>query len=245
MTSQQVGIIGTFPTLTELLTRPGRPKFRARRQSNGEIGMGFVVSGTVKGTNTEQEFSVDPSGQQLYTPGELPYTELSRLGQGWSTMATAAVAALVVRPSTVAALELWNGNTTAMLADRLFTYNLVASAIQGTFQIWAQVTVPKTAPSTASLAIGGDSGKLYSGNVINAVGTTVVANGWFPWGNSPAFGLGTATPGGGMEGNPQGRILVPPNCSLCIHVTAQTTAWTFQSGAHWYEKGFTPAYSIL
>lgn len=207
--------------------------------------MSVVVKGTIRGTATELEMAVDPFGQQLIAPGELPYTELSRLGQGWGTMATSAVAGLVVRPSTTAALELWNGNTTAMVVDRIFSFNLVASAIQGTYSVWAMVTTPKTAPSSAALAINGDSGKGYNGGVITATGTTVVANGWFPWGALP-FSLGTATPGGMVDGDLKGRIIVPPGCSLCLHTVSQTTAWTFQNGAHWYEKSFaSPSNPLL
>lgn len=209
-----------------------------RRDANGGLEMSVVVKGTIRGTAQELEMAVDPLGNQFTAFGDLPYTELSRLGQGYSTMATAAVAGLVVRPSTTAALELWNGGTTSLVVDRIFSFNLVASAIQGTYSVWAMVTTPKSAPSSAGIAISGDTGKNYSGGVITATSTTVVANGWFPYGTLP-FGLGTATPGGMVDGDIKGRIIVPPNCSLCLHTVSQTTAWTFQNGAHWYEKAFS------
>lgn len=222
------------------------PGTHVRRNPNGGMSMSVVVKGTIKGTGAELEMALDPSGQQIFTPGELPNTELTRVGQGWATMATSAVAGLVVRPSTTAALELWNGSTSSSLVvDRIFSFNLVASAIQGTFSVWAMVTTPKAAPTSATLAVSGDSGKGYSGSVINAVSTTVIANGWFPYGSIP-FSLGTATPGGMVDGDLRGRIIVPPLCSLCLHTVSQTTAWTFQNGAHWYEKVFaSPANPLL
>ncbi len=211
--------------------------------------MTTVVSGTVRGTSgTELEMSVDPSGNQFVQFGEMPYTELSRLGQGWQTMATSAVAALVIRPSTVAALELWNGSSTAsLIVDRIFSHELVTSTtgLGGGAGIYAMVTTVKAAPSTASLTIVGNSGKAYNGLVIPAVGTTVVANGWFPWG--PALkkeSAGAVVPGGILDAPVNGRLIVPPQCSLCVHVVSGYVGDTFTSGASWYEKTFAAPYAL-
>ncbi len=87
------------------------------------------------------------------------------------------------------------------------------------------VTTVKAAPSSAGLAVVGNNGKTYNGAVINAVGTTVVANGWFPWG--PAVkkeSAGAVIPGGGMEAQVNGRILVPPG---------------------WYERTFPANFAVL
>lgn len=215
------------------------PGVHARRLSNGGLEMSVVVKGTVYGTSQEIEFATDPQGRQLITPGEMAYTELSRQGAGWQTMATSAVAALVVRPSTAAALELWNGNAAggpSLVIDRLFSHNLVAVA-NSAMGMYAMVTTPKAAPSTASLAITGNWGKAYAGLVIPAVGTTVVANGWYPYG--PGGNVVTVTtPGVTLEAQINGRIIVPPQCSLCVHVVASTTSATFTSGASWFEKTF-------
>jgi hypothetical protein len=91
----------------------------------------------------------------LVAHGLPPYTEMTRKGNGWATMSTSAVAGLVVRPSTVAALELWNGYHTggpSLIIDRLFFFNLVSTNVIEGFSGWAQVTAAKAAPSTASLA---------------------------------------------------------------------------------------------
>ncbi len=153
----------------------------------------------------------------------------------------AAVAALVVRPSTVAAFELWNGNQPggpSLIIDRLFSQNLVATAVNSNAGIWAMVTTTKTAPSSASLAVVGAYGKGYSGNVINAVGTTVVANGWFPFG--PNYqASNAAAPGGAWEALLEGRLIVPPGSSLCVHVVGSIVGDTYCSGASWFEKVLT------
>ena len=181
-------------------------------------------------------------GEGLFAQGLPPYTEMTLKGNGWSTMSTAAVAALVVRPSTTAAFEIFNGYPTgaqSLITDRMFWFNLVSTAAAEGFSGWAQVTAPKAAPSSGSFVIRGNSGKPYGGAVIAAAGTTVLDSGWFPWGN--AFGLVSAgvTPLGAIETRVEGRLIVPPQCSLCLHVVASLVGQTFTQGASWYEEQIT------
>ncbi len=166
--------------------------------------------------------------------------DASATGTGWSTMTTSAVAALVVRPSTVAKLELWNGNTggqfgTCLVVDRLFAWNLVATAVNSNAVLWGMVTIAKSAPSTASLALIGNYGKAYSGAVINAIGTTVGDNGWFPFGPN-YIASNAAAPGGGWEALVSGRLIVPPQCSLCVQVSGSIVGDTYTVGASWFEQ---------
>jgi len=173
----------------------------------------------------------------LVAENKMRYAELTRKGQLWSTIATSAVAALVVRPSTVAAVEIWNGNQgggPSLVVDRLFSEFLVSTAVTGGAGLWAQVTTPKAAP-TSSLTVYGHTGKGYGGLVLGAVGTTVVANGWFPYGPLVP-GPDAATPGGSWDAYLEGRLIVPPQCSLCIHVLASVVGFTFCSGASWAEE---------
>ncbi len=178
---------------------------------------------------------------QLVAQNQTRYEWQVSQGGSWATIATSAVAGLVVRPSTVAAIELFNNNPggpgggICLVIDRLFSQNLVATAVNSSAGLWAQVTLPKAAPSTASLAVIGAYGKAYPGNVINAVGTTVVANGWFPFG--PEYiASNAAAPGGSWEALVEGRLIVPPQCSLCIHVVGSIVGDTYCSGASWFEK---------
>lgn len=155
-------------------------------------------------------------------------------------MAILAVAGLVVRPTTVAAIEIANTNTTggaSLVVDDVFTFNLVASAIQGTYSIWAQVAKTVAVPSAgANITINGNNGKAYSGSAIVGISTTTTSSGWRPYGPGIPFGLGTATPGGAICAPINGKLIVPPGFSLCLHTVSQTTAWTFQNGASWYEE---------
>lgn len=178
-------------------------------------------------------------GEALVAMGLPPYTEMVRKGRAWATMSVSAVAGLVVRPSTVAALELWNGNNVggaSLIIDRLFWFNLVSTNVIEGFSGWAQVTAAKAAPSSASLVTRGASGKPYSGSVINAVGTTVVDSGWFPWGNAYQKGAGGVVPFGALSVNVEGRLIVPPQCALCLHVVSSLVGQTFTQGASWFEE---------
>ncbi len=180
--------------------------------------------------------------EQFVAFGLPPYTEMVRKGRAWATMSTSAVAGLVVRPSTAAAFELWNGYQAggpSLIIDRLFYFNLVSTNVVEGFSGWAQVTAAKSAPSSASLAIRGASGKPYSGSAVNAVATTVVDSGWFPWTNAYQKGAGGVVPFGAVVANVEGRLIVPPGCSLCLHVVSSLIGQTFTQGASWFEETIT------
>jgi hypothetical protein len=87
--------------------------------------------------------------------------------------------------------------------------------------------------------VRGATGKAYGGPVIAAASTTVIASGWFPWGNGFTKGAGGVLPMGGVCAEVEGRIIVPPQCSLCLHVVASLTGQTFTQGASWYEEQLT------
>ncbi len=200
-----------------------------------------IRNGALSGQGTAQ---ANQLGEQFVAQGLPPYTESVRKGTGWSTMSVTAVAGLVVRPSTVCAFELWNGygaNGPSLIIDRLFYFNLVTTAANEGWSGWAQVTTVKAAPSTASLAIRGLSGKAYGGSAINAIGTTVIDSGWFPWTNQQVSGGSGVTPYGCAVANVEGRIIVPPGSSLCLHVVASLVGQTFTQGCSWFEETITNA----
>jgi hypothetical protein len=179
--------------------------------------------------------------QGLFMSQKLPpYADEVRRGTGWATMSTAAVAALVVRPSTTAAFEIFNGypgGGKSLIIDRVFFFNLVSTnAIEG-FSGWAMVTTAKAAVTTGAFAVTSAYGnKNYAGPVIAAASTTVVANGWYPWGNAYQKGAGGVVPFGAISADVQGLLIVPPQCSLCLHVVASLVGDTFTQGASWYEE---------
>jgi hypothetical protein len=200
-----------------------------------------VRNGSLVGNATAQ---ANQLGEQFATMGLPPYTESVRKGTAWQTMAVTAVAGLVVRPSTTAALEIWNGYQPAgasLVIDRVFAFNLVTTAANEGFSVWAQVTTVKAAPSSAALAIRGNSGKAYGGSVLTAINTTVTDSGWFPWTNGLVTSGAGVTPYGCAIANVEGRLIVPPGCSLCLHVVASLVGQTFTNGAGWFEETVTNA----
>lgn len=178
--------------------------------------------------------------EQIVAGGLPPYAELTRLGTLWSLQATSALAALVVRPTTTAGIEIYNAYPAggpSMIIDRIFAeWRLSTAVAQAAIQF--AMVYAKTSPTAGALVTRGNSGKAYGGAVISAVSTTVVDNGWFPWG--PALtGLGAATPLGGLDSRVEGRLIVPPGSSLCLHVVASVTGDTFIQGASWFERVIT------
>jgi hypothetical protein len=204
------------------------------------MGNAFSIIGRYRAPGgVESDVAVGASRDNglFVTQGALRFEEPTRRGKAFSVIATSAVAALVVRPTTVAAVEIWNGyqgGGPALVVDRLFSQNLVSTAAAAGGGLWAMVTTPKSAP-TGALTPTGNFGQAYGGPVIVGVGTTVVANGWYPYG--PQYqGPGTATPGGSWDVYVEGRLIVPPQCSLCIHVVGSLVGDTYCNGASWLEK---------
>jgi len=207
--------------------------------------MAEAIQGAIrKGATVSQgSIGLNELGEQFAAGGLPPYTEMTRKGNGWSVMSVVAVAGLVVRPSTVAAFEIWNGNNVggkSLIIDRLFYFNLVTTAANEGWSGWAAVAAAKAAPAAgANVVTRGNSGKAYSGSVIGALGTTVIDSGWFPWTNGLVTGGSGVTPYGCAVANVEGRLIVPPQCSLCMHVVASLVGQTFTQGASWYEEQIT------
>ncbi len=179
-------------------------------------------------------------GEALVSWGLPPYAEMTRLGQGWSTMSVTALAALTTRPTTTAGVEIYNANPVGgatLVIDRIFCEWRLATAVASSAVMYAMVG-PQTAPTAGAFTVRGNSGKGYPGAVTTSISQTVVDNGWFPWGNSITAALAAATPNGGQDSRAEGRLLVPPGHALCLHVVASVTGDTFVQGASWYEVNF-------
>lgn len=203
--------------------------------AQGAIRNGVIVA--------QASLALNQLAEQIVAAGLPRGTEMVRRGRGWATMSTSAVAGLVVRPSTTAAFEIFNNYPSggrSLIIDRMFWFNLVSAQVAQGFTGWACVTAPKAAVTSGSFVVRGSSGQAYGGPVIAAASTTITDSGWFPWavGSTKAIEA-TVTPNGGAVAEVDGRLIVPPQCSLCLHAVAQTTASTFTQGASWYEEQIT------
>lgn len=183
----------------------------------------------------------------LVAQGLPPYAEMTRQGGGWQSMATAAVAALVVRPTTVAMATLYNGESAggcSLIMDAAFAHNLVGTA-NSVYSIWLCVhPVGMTAPTNDITVRNSLSGR-PAGNGSSLLrfdnGATVTNDGWFPWGFSEHT-VTVTTPGGMLYVEIGGRIIIPPTAGISLHVVADVTGATFTAGFRWYEKVVTLGY---
>ncbi len=220
------------------------------------MALNTVLQVTRKGGASDgQSFfaSGDQRNDVLVAQGGAPYTEMARSGGIWNVI-SAATAPIAAIPGTAAIIEIFNnsGATTqpfVMEVIDLFLFNLLSTAIIHNPAIWAEVTAPKAAPSTASLVINSQSGRLqYTSTAATRIGTgaaTTVGNvGWRPFGLPVTPALETATVGTAWSAPVQGQLYVPPGCSLCLTATDTTATGTVQIGATWNEVIMTATSTI-
>ncbi len=170
----------------------------------------------------------------------LPYNILwTAKGYGKQAMSTAAVAALVVRPSTTSAITIYNpsSNSINLVIERVFAHNLV-TAIEENGGLWL-CSHPRgmTAPTGNNITIRNSTNGLAAGGsaVIFDTAESVANDGWFPWGQSEWTNLDGTVPGGQLDALVRGSIIVPPGAGLSVQVVASTTGNTYTHGAHWFE----------
>lgn len=204
-----------------------------------------VLSGIVSGGTQDGQavgFRVNPQYHQLVAAGTSPYFEQSRLGNRWSVQDTSAIAAVVVRPSTVAGLTLFNNEPVggkSYVIDSIMAFNLVQTAAISGYSIWCCIhPVGMTKPTADITAIKSSSGKSgYGGNAVVDTGATVVDDGWFPVGiTALTGGVGTTAPSGALTYQPEGRFIVPPTAAISMNVVASIVGLTFTHGFSWVEQ---------
>ena len=209
----------------------------------------FDVRATVRGgasSGSPVLLDANEKRELLIAQGMPPYAEMTRKGEGWSVQTATLFAPLVAIPTTAAALEIYNNHSTAsLIVDTLFASQVMATAVVQTFAIYACVSTRKAAPTNTALDLFSSNGRAKitttaSGEVITGIGTTVVANGWRPWGPPQAWALAAATPGNSWHVPIDGRLIVPPGAALLLHVMGSlATASSFQVGASWYKETVT------
>ena len=168
----------------------------------------------------------------------LPYQVVWTVkGYGKQAMATAAIAALVARPTTTSMLTIYNpaSNTKHLVIERVFAHNLVGVA-GSSYGIWlCSHPIGMTAPTGNNITVRNSTSGLAAGGSVTVVDTaeSITDNGWFPWGES-GHAVTVTVPGGSISPEVGGRIIVPPSAGLSIHVVADTTGATFTTGFHWF-----------
>jgi len=209
------------------------------------MGTETRVLGRVRQDQSDKPPELDGKGNVFIAHGFPTGAEMTRRGNCYSVIATAAVAGLVVRPDTVAALYLYNGeqagSNKCYIVDRLFSHCLVSGNEEGRFALWACIHPAGSTAATSELAasatnITGPYGKTYNGRAIIELGATVVDNGWYPWGYSIDYEKTGVLPGAGVSVEVGGRLIIPPTGAISLHVVASINDSTYCSGLSWYEE---------
>ncbi|KKM90032.1 hypothetical protein LCGC14_1242790, partial [marine sediment metagenome] len=160
-------------------------------------------------------------------------------GYGKLAMATAALASLVVRPSALSMLTIYNPSSSGknLFMERVFAHCLV-TAITEIGSIWlCSHPVGMSAPTGNNITVrNSPSGKAAGGSTtVVDTAEAVTDNGWFPWGKQGFTPLDGTVPSGAIEAEIGGRIIVPPGGGLSITVVSSTVNNTYTSGFHWFE----------
>jgi len=186
-------------------------------------------------TDAEEDVKVTPGGTQIMTDQGRIWTAK---GYGWQAMATAAVACLIVRPSTTAIITFYNNTAKNFVVEGVFAHNLVSIA-NGQFGIWlCSHPTGMTAP-TNDITIRNSTIGLAAGTEgIFDAGATVVDNGWFPWGRSNRS-ITATVPGTLTEAEVAGRIIIPPTGGLSASCVGQTAVVTVAMGIRYYSVPVT------
>ena len=201
------------------------------------MGMQFLAKALARytgGAEAEVAASIDAQKNLLIAQGSPHYTETRRRGDGWTVASVTAFAAEVTVPTTTARVEFYNNGTRLAVVSDLHCFRLLGTAVGVGECIWAMVSTLKAVPTLTALTLYSMNGKAFAvptatSEMVTGVGTTVVANGWMPYGNPVAY-LAAATPGASWSVPIDGKLQIPPGASLCLQVVASVnTAAAFNT----------------
>ena len=213
--------------------------FINKKETNKMGNMSFIARGIQRftgGSDADVTISADKQKNLLVAQGNPSYLETRRRGNGWTVKTVTPATVVVVVPTTLAHLEVYNNGTRLMVVSDLFMWRLLGTAVAQMTALWAVVTTQKAIPTNDALVLYSMSGKALwtptaTSEVVTSEDSTIIDNGWQPFGY-PATGLGAATPGIGQSVAIDGKLTVPPGCSLCVTVTGNVnTASAVHCGA--------------
>lgn len=202
-----------------------------------------VIYGLRKGgasDGVEKPVQLNEADHVLTAQGMPPYLELTRRFDLISAMNTSALAALVVRPGTLANFTIFNNEPTSgkiYIMHRMWAFNLVSTAAQAKQGMWYCVHGSALASPTNDITARGSA----QGNT--ALGTrsiadtnmTVTDDGWFPAGNWSDVEPTGVLPGAIMEYVFDGTAIIIPGRGISGQVVSGVVGNTFTMGFSWWE----------
>ncbi|KKK60336.1 hypothetical protein LCGC14_3025370, partial [marine sediment metagenome] len=157
-------------------------------------------------------------------------------GYGRQAMAVAAVASLIVRPTTLAIISLYNNTDRNFHMEQGFAHNLVSIA-NGQFGIWLMShpvgSIATDTPDEDITVMDVTNGGLPLTEGQFDIEAAVVDTGWFPWGES-STSVTTTVPGSLAQAHINGEIIVPPTAGISMSCVGQTAVVTVACGFQWY-----------
>lgn len=198
-----------------------------------------ILRGILRGSTTEQNYQISPSGG-MYVAAELPpLAELARKYGIVQAMTTAGVAAVVVRPSTLSLATLYNRPTSPyiLVIVGAYAFNLVSTAATAFWSIWlCSHPVGMAAPAGNNISVRNwTNGKAAGdgGHTIFDTDEAVADDGWFPWGGIGQSEATGVLPSGAVQAPTEGAILVPPGAGISGQVVSSLVGDTFTFGFRW------------
>ena len=201
------------------------------------MGMAFLQKHLARynGGSDEVSSSGDEQKNQLVAQGNPGYMETRRRGEGWTVSLATASEGIASLATTLAHLELYNNGSRLAVVSDLHCYRVLGTAVGVGEHLWAMVTTAKAVPTLGALVLYSMSGKplitpTATSEMVTGIDTTVIANGWQAYGPAAAY-LAAATPGTGFNVPINGKLIIPPGCSLCVTIGASVnTASAFHCG---------------
>jgi hypothetical protein len=187
----------------------------------------------------------DINKQLLTQDGGAAYAETSRRTGTWTVGTATAFTPVAAVPTVTSALEIYNNGARTLVVTDLFGFELLGITVVNAYSLWAMVSTQKAIPALTALSVFSNAGKALvtptaTSEIVTGVGTTVVANGWRPWGPPRVRTLDAATPGSAWSADVGGKLIVPRGASLCVTMTSSVaTASSCQVGATFYWDAMT------
>lgn len=199
----------------------------------------FQIFGVRISTGLKTSIKATREGDLYIAHNLPPYALATAAGRGWWAQATAAASGTTTIPTTTALGTLWNGYTTkSLIIDRLFANSEFWDAGNyNMFFLWVCVHAKVTTALDGDITIHGlrSGDATYGGQAKFDVGETVVDDGWFSVANSERTHQGNVKGMANIDYRMDGRIVLPPDGEMSIHIGCNDSNLTFQVGCSWYE----------
>ena len=202
-----------------------------------------VLAGDYPENRDEEQFIIDCLGNQMTNLSLPPHTELARLGESYTALGTG-VTSLIVMPSTVAQLALYNaepGGGKSYVITQVGTVVTTSTAAVNCIGVCVQVCTTPVANPKGAIGIRSLAGRgpypgvaAYRGKGNCTASVTVTSDAWHPVGTSVINTNSAANIMSPFIWDVQGRYIIPPGG--CFGITSVgSIALTCMPFVVWHE----------